>query len=89
MFYKAYPTLHNRRQNTKTVATIEHSKDYNLAIIFCGNRIAISFRNQVIFVKNAIASGQCCISYINQSFVLQSKTSNWFLYEMQHWTKMG
>ena len=29
-------------------------------------------------------SVQCCISYINQSFDLQSKSVDWFLYEMQH-----
>ena len=29
-------------------------------------------------------SVQCCISYRNQPFVLQSKTNDWFLYETQH-----
>ena len=29
-------------------------------------------------------SAHCCISYRNQSFDLQSKPNNWFLYEMQN-----
>ena len=31
----------------------------------------------------------CCVSYRNQSFVLQSKKSDWFLYETQLWAEMG
>ena len=29
------------------------------------------------------------ISYRNQSFNLQNKSHDWFLYEMQHWAKLG
>ena len=31
----------------------------------------------------------CCISYRNQSFDLQWKSNDWFLYKMQHWSAMG
>ena len=31
----------------------------------------------------------CCISFRNQSFDLDSKSLDWFLYEMQHWAEMG
>ena len=34
-------------------------------------------------------SVQCCVSYRNQLFVLQSKTNGSFLYETQHWAEMG
>ena len=34
-------------------------------------------------------SAQCCISYKNHSFNLQCKTSDWFLYEMQHYDWIG
>ena len=30
----------------------------------------------------------CGVPNRNQSFVLLSQTSDWFLYEMQHWTEM-
>ena len=32
---------------------------------------------------------QYCISYRNQSFDLHCKSNDWFLYEMQHWPKIG
>ena len=32
---------------------------------------------------------QRCISYGNQSFDLNCKSNDWFLYEMQHWAEMG
>ena len=31
---------------------------------------------------------QRCISYGNQSFDLNCKSNDWFLYEMQHWAEM-
>ena len=34
-------------------------------------------------------SGQCCVSYRNQSFFFLCKTNDWFLYETQHFIKMG
>ena len=34
-------------------------------------------------------SAQCCISYRNQSFDLQCKSNDWFLYRTQHWAEMG
>ena len=32
---------------------------------------------------------QCFISHRNQSFDLQRKSNEWFLYEIQHWVDMG
>ena len=29
---------------------------------------------------NELTSAQCCVPYRNQSFVLHSKTNDWFLY---------
>ena len=36
-----------------------------------------------------IFSAQGYVSYRNQSFVLQCKSNDWFLYVMQHWIEMG
>ena len=37
----------------------------------------------------ALRSAECCVSYKNEPFVLQSKADDWFLYETQHSTEMG
>ena len=34
-------------------------------------------------------SAQRCVWYRKQPFVLQIKSSDWFLYEMQHWAEVG
>ena len=38
---------------------------------------------------NQFISIRCCIAYRTQSFDLQRKSNDWFLYEMQRWVEMG
>ena len=45
-------------------------------------------QNMPLEVTESI-SVQCCISYRNQSLDLLCKLNDWFLYEMQHWAKIG
>ena len=39
----------------------------------------------VIYTDILTHFSQCCVSCRNQSFVLQSKPIEWFVYETQHW----
>ena len=47
-------------------------------IDICYKSVLAGYRNDLFI------SDQCSISYRNQSYVLQSKTNDWFIYEMQH-----
>ena len=43
---------------------------------------------QLIFWRLTKLSGHNCISYRNQSFDIQRKSDDWFLYGIQHWAEM-
>ena len=42
-----------------------------------------------VFLVNSPISAQRCILCRNQIFDLYYKSSDWFLYEMQHWAEVG
>ena len=55
-----------------------------------GNVASVPLTEQVLVpVEQYVAIIVHCVSYRNQSFVLQSKTNDWFLNERQSWTEMG
>ena len=48
------------------------------------------FDNQIVQkVSYIYATSAHCILYTNQSFDLQCKSNDWFIYEMQNWAETG
>ena len=45
-------------------------------------------KNVRLYVTDQLISAKRCISYKNQSFDLQYKLNDWFLYERQYWAEV-
>ena len=44
------------------------------------HRLIMVNNKETYYKINELTSAQCCVPYRNQSFVLHSKTNDWFLY---------
>ena len=78
------------------VIPLENSRKPKISGLFRAYKLRILARNMLncsiyfvpifLFISmfSCIVQQQCCISYRKQLFDLHDKSSDWFLYEMQH-----